>query len=607
MVWMYDQECTTCTENSAHTRSPSMTRLPFAVTTLLLLLVGCGGNSGVAVEPVEGSTSEQDATTTIADPVEPDASPSNDAGVADPPMEAGQLEVSEAPDGPLPASPGNLSASRYSFSAGEIFWSPSAEAAAGTRYLVRLDGQVLATVSNFSYFIQTLSEGIAHEVSVTAISEQGRMSEPVVTLFNTEIDIPPPVFEFEMNVDRMRAAVDEGNTEGTTFVISVAPSGVEPISLSVSPQQAGDEGHLATVLGSDVLDRDNPQTTVNFQLSVGMRPLQPHERRFNVVATSGEEVRRAELILDVKPTSAPDVYLLIGQSNMVGSSESGAKQVTGGGLDERNNRIWQLNVAPNTRSVFVGPADFTNESSTAIEPRFIEAEDPLHDPRNPIVIFKGGTSVGPGLSFAKAALPDTTSRIYLVPAAWGATGFCQSIGFDFGWNARKTDNSALAGTSLLDRALTRLNLTLRDTGGVLRGILWHQGGADSNNRACADSYSQNLQLMVERLRREAREDIRGSGARGSNAPIPFLVATQSRGSDERGDFSNWPDTKVKVDAVQRNISGIVPFADWVNNDDLVPPAFPCGSSSCVHFGATANREIGNRFYRALTRVWDRGN
>ena len=172
---MYDQECTTCTENSAHTRSPSMTRFPFAVTTLLLLLAGCGGNSGVAVEPVEGSTSEQDATTTIADPVEPDAPPSNDAGVADTPLEAGQLEVSDTPDGPMPTSPGNVSASRYSSSAGEIFWSPSAQATAGTRYIIRLDGQLLATVSNFSYFIQTLSEGIAHEVSVTAISEQGRM------------------------------------------------------------------------------------------------------------------------------------------------------------------------------------------------------------------------------------------------------------------------------------------------------------------------------------------------------------------------------------------------------------------------------------------------
>ena len=60
-----------------------------------------------------------------------------------------------------------------------------------------------------------------------------------------------------------------------------------------------------------------------------------------------------------------------------------------------------------------------------------------------------------------------------------------------------------------------------------------------------------------------------------------------------------------MDAVHRNIGALLPYADWVNNDDLVPPAYPCGSSSCVHFGATANREIGRRYYEALKRIWER--
>ena len=272
---------------------------------------------------------------------------------------------------------------------------------------------------------------------------------------------------------------------------------------------------------------------------------------------------------------------------------------------QRNGRIWQLNVAPNNNGIFSGFEDFVNESINAIEPQFIEAEDPLHDPRNPVVEYKGGTTVGLGLSFAKAALADTTQRIYLVPAAWGASGFCNVAGELLAWNAGSSSNSALGGSGLLERALTRLTMTMRDTGGVLRGILWHQGGADSNNQACADAYEQNLQLMVERIRRDALQDVRGPDARGSQASIPFIVATQSKGNDDRGDYSLWPSTKSKVDAVHRNIAAILPYADWVNNDDLVPPSYPCGSSSCVHFGATANRETGRRFYEALTRIWNR--
>ena len=49
----------------------------------------------------------------------------------------------------------------------------------------------------------------------------------------------------------------------------------------------------------------------------------------------------------------------------------------------------------------------------------------------------------------------------------------------------------------------------------------------------------------------------------------------------------------------------IPHADWVNNDDLVPPAYPCGRSSCVHFGAAAMREQGRRFDEALRRILDR--
>lgn len=596
--------------------------------SVLMLTSACGGSSGVAVQPVgapdeqlddgedslpdDGSVDEN-GDDTEDEPSSPDGEENDDDSPA--PADGGnELPDTDQADTPsdddipvvLPPSPQNLRANRYSDAAGEIFWDrPEGVSGAGLRYIVSLDERELERVSTQSYFIESLRAGEGHLVSVATLDAEGLISEPVSIRFNTERDLPPPVYDFELAVDRSRAALQEGEESGTRFIISVAPQGEEEVSLSVQGQSSADAADISVSLNHDNLHGDQLSAELTLRLPVGMRPIQPQERRFNVVASSGEEVRIAELILDVKPIAAPDVYLLIGQSNMVGSSEIGAKDVSIGGLDQRNGRIWQLNVAPNNRQIFSGFDDFLAEENTVIEPHYIEAEDPLHDPRNPVVDFKGGTTIGPALTFAKQALADTTQRIYLVPAAWGASGFCLVAGNELAWNASDSDNAALGGTGLLERALTRLRMTMRETGGVLRGILWHQGGADSNSQACADAYERNLQLMVERIRREAPLDARGETARGSQAPIPFIAATQSRGADERGDYSLWSSTKVRVDAVHRNIGALLPYADWVNNDDLVPPAYPCGSSSCVHFGATANREIGRRYYEALKRIWER--
>jgi hypothetical protein len=137
----------------------------------------------------------------------------------------------------------------------------------------------------------------------------------------------------------------------------------------------------------------------------------------------------------------------------------------------------------------------------------------------------------------------------------------------------------------------------------LRGILWHQGGADSNNADCAASYATNLAKLAARIRLEARQDSRGSHARGESAVIPFMVATQSKGDDERGRFSEFNSSKQQVDAAQRMVGSYIAHADFVNNDDLVPPHYPCGQVSCVHYGAAALREQGRRFFAAIKRIW----
>ena len=231
-------------------------------------------------------------------------------------------------------------------------------------------------------------------------------------------------------------------------------------------------------------------------------------------------------------------------------------------MDERDERIKQLKVQLNSRSVFYEDGMFADEQRNIASTLFVPAEDPLHEPRFIGIDGKEASFVGLGLTFAKSALTMSTAQIVLVPAAWGATGFCANSNGELAWNAEQTPNQLyLGGTLLADRAITRLNMTPRETGGVLRGIPWHQRGADSNNLDCAGSYATNLAKLAARIRLEARQDSRDSQARGENAAVPFMVATQSKGDDERGRFSEFNPSSQQVYAAQRTIKQIWSEAD----------------------------------------------
>jgi len=53
---------------------------------------------------------------------------------------------------------------------------------------------------------------------------------------------------------------------------------------------------------------------------------------------------------------------------------------------------------------------------------------------------------------------------------------------------------------LFDRAVARTNETLRLTGGILRGILWHQGETDARDE---QYYTDALYTLIYSLRNEA--------------------------------------------------------------------------------------------------------
>ncbi len=422
---------------------------------------------------------------------------------------------------------------------------------------------------------------------------------PVVQPAPITAPIPEP--DFNVQVSYADNRLIEGDANGLVFTVGLSRNSnhSRTVDLRVENNLSAQSSDLVSVFSQTALTANQNTSELTVNLPVAVAPIQPHTTSIRIFASDGIIERSQSINISIQPVPAPDVYLLIGQSNMVGSSFPGARDTSAGGSDELNARIRQLNVRQNSDSLFSTPETFSDASFNVLEPAFVIAEDPLHEPHFPGQNRKEGSHIGLGLSFAKGMLDHTTQNIVLVPAAWSSSGFCRGANSGLSWNVSQRPGSAFGSTLLLDRAMTRLNLALRESGGIFRGILWHQGEADSNDAACAAGYGENIAGMVAHIRNNAVVDRRGPQARGNSATIPFIVGTMSRGDDPRGEFSLFGSDKIVVDNVHRTITTHVPFSTHVNADDLVPPAFPCGASSCVHFGATALRELGFRYHLGM--------
>jgi len=371
-----------------------------------------------------------------------------------------------------------------------------------------------------------------------------------------------------------------------------------PVALSIEGRASGSDSNINWFFDDGNLDGSDTLSRLHISVPIGRAPIQPQTRQLTIEANDGSsEILAATITLDITPTTASDVYLLIGQSNMVGLSLEGARDSEAGGLDEPTNDIRQLNVTGNDSTNFPNAAAFTDVNSIANpDAPLVRAIDPLHEGYDFTINGKESTRIGLGMSFANAMLPSTTSRVLLVPAAWSDSGFCKRETNPLpglGWNATEpTDTDNFAGTLLHDRALARLNLALLRSGGIFRGILWHQGEADSDNEICAAQYAENLKALVASIRTNAMVDARGRQARGAAADIPFVAGTMSRGRE----FANFGPSKEIVDGVHQNVSSLMPFAATVHNDDLTPRNnYPCGQGGCIHFGELAYREVGFRY------------
>ena len=416
----------------------------------------------------------------------------------------------------------------------------------------------------------------------------------------------PTNFQLELSQDNL--VLTEGSAAGLSIALELTRQNEHdtPVQLAIEGVSTADDAFLTSNFSQSTLTPDNDNSQLTLSLAIADLPILDQERQFRLTASDGIETQNLTLTVNIVPVDAPDVYLLVGQSNMVGFSGDGTRQDFAGGLDETNPRIRQLNVSPNNQNeIFIGQENFISIDDNVGEPRLTLAEDPLHIERDiENADRKAEDYIGLGLTFAKAALNNTSREIILVPAAWSGSAFCEEdIGGPPGqWNAQITDDPALGNTWLFDRAITRANLALQESGGILRGILWHQGESDAKDD-CAQSYAANLEQLTQQMRIQISADARGPDLRLANSNIPFVAGTMSRGIDERDDLSDFSDVKQLIDDAHRNLPNVIAFSALSNHDDLVPAnGYPCGNTSCVHFGAIALREMGSRYYAALLRA-----
>ena len=229
------------------------------------------------------------------------------------------------------------------------------------------------------------------------------------------------------------------------------------------------------------------------------------------------------------------IFLLIGQSNMVGR-----------GIIEAEDRV------PIPR-VYAINADL----------KWQPAVDPLHWD-NP------NGAVGLGRSFARVlAQADPGRNIGLVPAASGGTSLLQ-------W---------APGDRLCNEALRRLRAVLPT--GRLRGILWHQGEADSRDDNMAWNYLPRLGDFIDRLRADLGEP-----------HIPVVVGeigeflyTRKAGGYQNALSINQQLALVPVSIYRTAFASSAGFGHI--GDEL-------------HFNAAAQREFGRRYglaYLSLDPTW----
>ena len=226
------------------------------------------------------------------------------------------------------------------------------------------------------------------------------------------------------------------------------------------------------------------------------------------------------------PTPDPNfhIYLLLGQSNMAGRGPITPELAAVG-----NARVFMLNA--------VG--------------EWVPAKNPVHFDKPKLA------GVGPGLSFGVAmAEASPNVRIGLVPCAVGGTAIRY-------WQPGAYDEATK--THPYDDAVLRIQNAMRC--GVVRGMLWHQGEADSNPTAAA-TYLPKLTELIGRVRMLVGQ------------PALPVVA---------GELGRFKDNSLNFNAQLLTLPTLVPYSAVVTSENLTD------KGDQTHFDGASADELGRRY------------
>ena len=219
------------------------------------------------------------------------------------------------------------------------------------------------------------------------------------------------------------------------------------------------------------------------------------------------------------------VFIMAGQSNMAGRGIVEPKDT----IDDK--RILSINK----------------------EGQVIIAKEPLHfyEPER--------TGLDCGLSFAKALIkkiPDSIS-ILLIPTAVGGSSISQWL-----------NDSLYRNVKLFSNFLDKVEIGKQN--GIIKGILWHQGESDANQKNIS-LYKQRLGLLLSKFRTAV-----------GNHELPVLIGELGSFSENPANFTLINKAIHEYAAEDRN-SRIIPTKDLKDKGDR------------LHFNSKGQRIMGKRF------------
>ncbi len=233
-----------------------------------------------------------------------------------------------------------------------------------------------------------------------------------------------------------------------------------------------------------------------------------------------------------------DVYLLIGQSNMAGRGrmilpEDTLKVIQG---------VWLL-----------GPED-----------KPVPAKNPLNQ-YSTVRKDLSMQQICPGTAFSETMYRHNGRKILLVVNAKGGSNL----------------NQWLEGSFFFNEAVRRGKEAMKY--GKLKGILWHQGCADSSERG-VETYLQRLSPMVQAL----REGL------GVGDEVPFIA----------GELAYWRPGSERFNSMIHGISEKIPNSSWVSAEDCGPlkPESLETNHPDPHFSRDGQLLLGKRYAEKIIDI-----